>query len=174
MVSAPSPKGLVDGRPAYSADILALGRAAIEAMQRALRSAPEVRENRLMSRWPLDLEDVLLELEPTESESSMADLAGRLGVSSAQLRSTALRLQRLALVRVTADGVSLTAQGRQKLARLEMARAAVLRRVADGIASPLSEAEARQVIRMLHVLLERAEEVVDRQRNGAGKEARGA
>jgi Mn-dependent DtxR family transcriptional regulator len=119
-----------------------------------------------MSRWPLDLEDVLLELEPTSSETSIASLAARLGVSTAQLRSTALRLQRMSLVTVTSDGVSLTHQGRQKLARLEMARASVLRRIAEGLDAPLTEAEAKQVITFLHALLERTEAVVERQLGG--------
>src|SRR5205085_5710238 len=48
---------------AQAADILALGRAALDVIGRALRSSPEVRANRVMARWPLDLEDLLLELE---------------------------------------------------------------------------------------------------------------
>lgn len=158
-----APRGLVLGRASYSADILALSRAAIEAMHRALRSAPEVRENRVMSRWPVDLEDLLFELEPTSAETSISDLAARLGVSTAQLRSTALRLQRMSLVRVNEDGVGLTVQGRQKLARLEQARATVLRRIADGIESPLSESEAQQVMRFLRLLADRAEAVLETQ-----------
>lgn len=158
-----APEGLVQGRAAYTADILALSRATIETMHRALRSAPEVRENRVMSRWPIDLEDVLFELEPTCAETSISELAARLGVSTAQLRSTALRLQRMSLVRVSTEGVGLTPQGRQKLARLEAARASVLRRIASGMEAPLSEDEAQQVIRFLHVLLARAEEVLETQ-----------
>src|SRR5687768_2009393 len=121
------------GSAAQAADILALGRAALDVIGRALRSSPEVRSNRVMARWPLDLEDLLLELEPMQVETPITELAARLGVSTAQLRSTALRLQRLALVRVSSAGVSLTPTGRQKLARLEMARAAVLRRIARGL-----------------------------------------
>lgn len=167
----PGPNGssssFVTGRAAYAADILALSRATIDAMHRALRSSPEVRENRVMSRWPLDLEDVLLELEPTAKETSISSLASRLGVSTAQLRSTALRLQRMSLVKVNSDGVSLTHQGRQKLAKLEMARAKVLRRIAEGLDAPLSESEAIQVISFLNVLLERAEAVVETQLSGS-------
>lgn len=161
-----APGGLVVGRASYSADILALSRAAIEAMHRALRSAPEVRENRVMSRWPVDLEDLLFELQPTARHTSIADLAARLGVSTAQLRSTALRLQRMSLVRVNEAGVALTAPGRQKLARLEQARATVLRRIAGGIETPLSEDEAQQVMRFLRLLHDRAEAVLETQLNG--------
>ena len=163
--AGPPLRSFVEGRAAYAADILALSRATIEAMHRALRSAPEVRRNRVMTRCPLDLEDVLFELETTASETDIGVLAARLGVSSAQLRSTGLRLQRMGLVRVTHRGLFLTHQGRQKLARLEDARATVLRRIAEGIEEPLSEGEARQVIRFLRVLLDRAESVVETQVN---------
>lgn len=158
---AEASNSFVQGRAAYAADILALSRATIEAMQRALRCAPEVRENRLLSRWPLDLEDVLFELETTATETSIVDLASRMGASPAQLRSTALRLQRMSLVRVNADSVALTGSGRQKLARLEMARSAVLRRIAEGIEVPMSENEALQVIRFLRILLDRTEAVAE-------------
>jgi Mn-dependent DtxR family transcriptional regulator len=147
---------------ARAADILALGRAALDVIGRALRSSPEVRSNRVMARWPLDLEDLLLELEPMQQETPITELAARLGVSTAQLRSTALRLQRLALVKVSSAGVSLTATGRQKLARLEMARAAVLRRIARGF-EVLDNDRSRVVIEALGALLEQAERVVDEQ-----------
>ncbi|MCA9552381.1 MAG: hypothetical protein KC933_20265 [Myxococcales bacterium] len=135
-------------------------RAALDGVNRALRTAPEVRANRLMARVPVDMEDVLLELEPMQFETSISELASRLGVSPAQLRSTALRLQRLALVKVSPEGVSLTGTGRQKLARLEMARAAVVRRVAGDIEN-LPVDDARLVLRFLTRLLERSEDVVD-------------
>jgi Mn-dependent DtxR family transcriptional regulator len=123
-----------------------------------------------MARWPLDLEDLLLELEPMQQETPITELAARLGVSTAQLRSTALRLQRLALVKVSSAGVSLTATGRQKLARLEMARAAVLRRIARGIEGMESD-RSKAVIQALGALLEQAERVVEDQL-GAKPEAR--
>lgn len=157
------------------ADILALGRAALDSIHRALRSAPEVRANRVMSRWPVDLEDLLLELEPMQVETPIAKLAARMGVSTAQLRSTALRLQRLSLLKVSSEGVSLTASGRQKLARLEMARATVLRRVVTGL-DQLSADQAKLVLGFLDRLIDRAELVVDHQlgdgRNDAGHPAR--
>jgi hypothetical protein len=115
-----------------------------------------------MARWPLDLEDLLLELEPMQVETPITELAARLGVSTAQLRSTALRLQRLALVRVSSAGVALTPMGRQKLARLEMARAAVLRRIARGLEN-VDPDRSRQVIDALGVLIEQAERVVEEQ-----------
>jgi hypothetical protein len=147
---------------AQAADILALGRAALDVIGRALRSSPEVRANRVMARWPLDLEDLLLELEPMQVETPITELAARLGVSTAQLRSTALRLQRLALVKVSSAGVALTATGRQKLARLEMARAAVLRRIARGLDSSDSD-RSKLVIDALGVLIDQAERVVEEQ-----------
>jgi hypothetical protein len=150
------------GTPAQLADILALGRAALDAIGRALRSAPEVRANRVMARWPVDLEDLLLELEPMQAETPITELAARLGVSTAQLRSTALRLQRLSLVRVSSEGVSLTATGRQKLARLEMARAAVLRRIATGVAG-LDSDNAKLLIEFLGSVIDRADVVVEGQ-----------
>src|SRR5262245_33690158 len=150
------------GSAAQAADILALGRAALDVIGRALRSSPEVRSNRVMARWPLDLEDLLLELEPMQQETPITELAARLGVSTAQLRSTALRLQRLALVRVSSAGVSLTGTGRQKLARLEMARAAVLRRIARGFEA-LENDRSKVVIEALGALLEQAERVVEEQ-----------
>jgi Mn-dependent DtxR family transcriptional regulator len=150
------------GTAAQAADILALGRAALDVIGRALRSSPEVRANRVMARWPLDLEDLLLELEPMQSETPITELAARLGVSTAQLRSTALRLQRLALVKVSSAGVSLTATGRQKLARLEMARAAVLRRIARGLEG-IENGRSKVVIEALGALLEQAERVVEEQ-----------
>lgn len=150
------------GSAAQIADILALGRAALDAIGRALRSSPEVRANRVMARWPLDLEDLLLELEPIQAETPITELAARLGVSTAQLRSTALRLQRLALVRVSSAGVALTAGGRQKLARLEMARAAVLRRIARGL-DMLDTDRSKVVLGALGVLIDQAERVVEEQ-----------
>lgn len=150
------------GTPAQLADILALSRAALDAIGRALRSAPEVRANRVMARWPVDLEDMLLELEPMQAETPITELAARLGVSTAQLRSTALRLQRLSLVRVSSEGVSLTGTGRQKLARLEMARAAVLRRIATGM-DGLDIENAKLLIDFLGSVIDRADTVVDGQ-----------
>jgi Mn-dependent DtxR family transcriptional regulator len=150
------------GTAAQAADILALGRAALDVIGRALRSSSEVRANRVMARWPLDLEDLLLELEPMQTETPITELAARLGVSTAQLRSTALRLQRLALVKVSSAGVSLTATGRQKLARLEMARAAVLRKIARGFEA-LDTERSRVVIEALGALLDQAERVVEEQ-----------
>jgi hypothetical protein len=150
------------GTPAQLADILALSRAALDAIGRALRSAPEVRANRVMARWPVDLEDMLLELEPMQAETPITELAARLGVSTAQLRSTALRLQRLSLVRVSSEGVSLTATGRQKLARLEMARAAVLRRIATGM-DGLDVENAKLLIDFLGSIIDRADTVVEGQ-----------
>jgi hypothetical protein len=147
---------------AQLADILALGRAALDAIGRALRSAPEVRANRVMARWPVDLEDLLLELEPMQAETPITELAARLGVSTAQLRSTALRLQRLSLVRVSSEGVSLTATGRQKLARLEMARAAVLRRISVGLET-LPADNAKLLIDFLATVIDRADTVVEGQ-----------
>ena len=148
--------------PGYAADILALSRAAYDAVSRALRSAPEVRANRVMARWPVDLEDLLLELEPMQAETPIHKLAARLGVSSAQLRSTALRLQRLSLVKVSSEGVALTALGRQKLARLEMARAAVLRRIATNLEG-VSAADAQLIQKVLAALVDHTEEVIDGQ-----------
>lgn len=158
------------GSAAQAADILALGRAALDVIGRALRSSPEVRSNRVMARWPLDLEDLLLELEPMQQETPITELAARLGVSTAQLRSTALRLQRLALVKVSSAGVSLTATGRQKLARLEMARAAVLRKIARGFEGFDAE-RSKMMIQALGALLEQAERVVEDQL-GAKPEAK--
>lgn len=155
-----SPSGA--GSAALAADILALGRAALEVIGRTLRSAPEVRANRVMARWPLDLEDLLLELEPMQAETPITELASRLGVSTAQLRSTALRLQRLGLVKVSTAGVALTPTGRQKLARLEMARASVLRRLARGLES-LEPGKAKTVIEALQTLIDRGENLVDEQ-----------
>lgn len=145
---------------AESADLLALGRAAVEAVHRALRSSPEVRESRVHSRGPIDLEDLLLEIDVTAAETPWEDLIARLGVSLAPLRSTALRLQRMSLVRVSDVGVGLTAQGRQKVGRLEAARAAALRRLASGIARPLTEDEGRHLRICLGLLLEGAEAVL--------------
>lgn len=171
MVSSVFPPATeVDGAPkspprapsgaAHAADILALARATLDSVTRALRTAPEVRANRVMSRVPVDVEDVLMELEPMAAETSITELASRLGVSAAQLRSTALRLQRLSLVKVSPGGVSLTASGRQKLARLEMARAAVLRRLAGNLEDMPPE-HAQLVIRFLSGLLDRTEDVVE-------------
>jgi hypothetical protein len=163
-----TPRAEMDDEPseprtaAQLADILALGRAALDAIGRALRSAPEVRANRVMARWPVDLEDLLLELEPMQAETPITELAARLGVSTAQLRSTALRLQRLSLVRVSSEGVSLTATGRQKLARLEMARAAVLRRISAGLEDMPSE-DAKLLIDFLAAVIDRADVVVEGQ-----------
>lgn len=158
--AAPRPPERTPSGAAHAGDILALVRAALDGVNRALRTAPEVRGNRLMARVPVDMEDILLELEPMQVETPISELAARLGVSPAQLRSTALRLQRLSLVKVSPEGVSLTATGRQKLARLEMARAAVLRRVAGDLES-LPRDDARLVLRFLAGLLDRAEHVVD-------------
>lgn len=148
---------------ARTADILALGRATLEALHRALRTAPEVRENRLMARWPVDLEDVLFELEPTNSETGYTELAARIGGTPAQIRSTAQRLQRMGLVQLSEHGVGLSPQGRQKVARLEAARAAVLRRIAGGMDVPLSEPEANSVLALLRQLLERTEFILEQE-----------
>ena len=64
---------------AHAADILALARATLDNVTRAIRTAPEVRSNRLMTRVPVDMEDVLLELEPMQVETSISELASRLG-----------------------------------------------------------------------------------------------
>jgi hypothetical protein len=145
---------------AQAADIMALGRAAIEAVGRALRSAPEVQAARVLARRAVDLGDLLLELETLADTTPIADLAARLGVSSAALRTAALELQRLGLARVQAEGVGLTATGRQRLARLDAARAAVLRRVAPRL-DGLSETDGAQVIAFLHQLVARAEGAVE-------------
>ena len=146
------------GSAAQAADILALGRAVMDAIERAIRIAPEVRSARVMARWPLEPEVLLLELEPMQAETSLAALATRLGVSSPQLRSTALRMQRLGLVRVSPEGVALTPAGRQRLARLERARAVVLRRIAPNL-DQLPAASARHFIELLGAVLEQAERV---------------
>lgn len=171
-VDADGPKTVPARAPsgaAHAADILALARATLDGVSRALRTAPEVRANRLMARAPVDIEDVLMELQPMQAETSITELAGRLGVSPAQLRSTALRLQRLGLVKVSPDGVALTGTGRQKLARLEMARAAVLRRLAVNL-DELPAEQARMVLSMLSGLLERTEDVVERHIGGAPRQ----
>ncbi len=162
LIEAQEGTNFVPTNPARAADILALTRAAMDALARAVRSSPEVREHRVMARWPVDLEDLLLELDSLRTEVPIPVLAARLGVSAAQLRSTALRLQRLSLVKVAPGGVSLTATGRQKLARLEMARAEVFRRIASGYCQ-LNENEASQVIWFLRALLDRSEAVADEQ-----------
>ena len=64
-------------RAAYTGDILALSRATIDAVGRAMRTSPEVRDARVMARWPLDLEALMLELEPMAPETSLAAVAGR-------------------------------------------------------------------------------------------------
>ncbi|MEL6183695.1 MAG: hypothetical protein AAFU79_03655, partial [Myxococcota bacterium] len=66
----------------------------------------------------------------------------------------------MALVRVSETGVGLTAQGRQKVGRLEAARAAALRRLAGGISRPLTEDEGRHLRTCLGLLLEGAEAVL--------------
>jgi len=162
----PTPAKRAPSGAAHAADILALARATLDGVARALRTAPEVRSNRLMSRAPVDIEDVLMELQPMQAETSITELAGRLGVSPAQLRSTALRLQRLGVVKVSPEGVSLTGVGRQKLARLEMARAAVLRRLAVDL-HELPPEHARLVLGFLSDLLERTEDVVEAHIGGA-------
>lgn len=144
-------------RPAHAADLLALGRATLDAVSRLLRNAPEVRAHRVFARWPLEPEDVLVELEPTTAQTSIAALAGRLEVGPGHVRTTSLRLQRMGMVRVAGDAVILTSQGRQKLAQLDQARAAALRRIADGVRLPLTEAEAQLLIRVLHAVLEQVE-----------------
>lgn len=145
---------------AYAADILALGRAALDVVGRAFRTAPEIRDSRVMARGPVDLEDLLLELEPMSAETPITELAARLGVSTAQLRSTALRLQRLSLVKVSSEGVSLTGAGRQKLARLETARTTVIRRIAGDLENMPPE-HARLLIQALGTLIDRSEGVVE-------------
>lgn len=147
---------------AQAADLLAMAAAALEGIGRAMRSAPEVRESRVMSRWPLALEDVLFELEPMATETALATLSPRLGVSVAQVRSAALRLQRMGLVRVGEEGVSLTVSGRQKLARLQAARAAVLRRLA-GRLSTMSSDESNKVMGLLEELVGRADTLIEDQ-----------
>ncbi len=162
---APSPQPRVASGAANAADILAMARATLDSVTRAIRTAPEVRSNRLISRVPVDIEDVLMELEPMQAETPISELAGRLGVSAAQLRSTALRLQRLGLVKVAPPGVSLTASGRQKLARLEMARASVLRRLAANL-HKLPAEHAELVLTILADLLDRTDEVVEQHLGG--------
>ncbi len=157
------------GHAAAVADILALGRAALDAVSRAMRTSPEMRLNRVVARAPVDLEDLLFELEPMQKETPIAQLAVRLGVSSPQLRSMALRLQRLALVKVTVDGVALTPAGRLKLARIEEARSVVLRRVGAELLPSLSASEAEHVISFLQYLATRAEVVAEEQLRGGRK-----
>jgi hypothetical protein len=65
-------------------------------------------------------------------------------------------------VKVSSAGVALTATGRQKLARLEMARAAVLRRIARGLEMIESD-RSKLVIEALGVLIDQAERVVEEQ-----------
>lgn len=162
---APSPPPRTPSGAAHAADILAMARAALDSVTRAIRTAPEVRSNRLISRVPVDIEDVLMELEPMQAETPISELGGRLGVSAAQLRSTSLRLQRLGLVKVSPAGVSLTGSGRQRLARLEMARASVLRRLAGNLHKLPSE-HAELVLSILSDLLDRTDEVVDEHLGG--------
>ncbi len=97
-----------------------------------------------------------------QAETPITELAARLGVSTAQLRSTALRLQRLSLVKVSSEGVSLTATGRQKLARLEMARAAVLRRVSSRLSRMPAE-HAKVLLEFLAEVTDCADDVVEGQ-----------
>jgi hypothetical protein len=159
--SPPEDRGAgAPGSAAQAADLLALGRAALEAITRAVRTAPEVRSARVMTRWPLDLEELLLELEPMQAETPLGALALRLGVPSAQLRATALKLQRLGLVRVTEEGIAVTAQGRHRLARLEEAQATVLRRVAQHLGG-MSNDDGRRLLEQLRAVIEAAEAMVD-------------
>lgn len=144
---------------AYAADLLALCRAALEGVNRVLRCAPEVRESRLMARWPVDLEELLLEIEPTATETPFPQLVQRLGCGTSQVKSAVARLQRMNLVDITETGVSLTPHGRQKLARLETARASVLRRLADRLEVELDPAEAVRVLSLLSSLVERTDEL---------------
>jgi hypothetical protein len=95
-----------------------------------------------------------------QTETPITDLALRLGVSAAQLRSTALRLQRLALVKVTPAGVLLTGTGRQKLARLEAARSTVLRRITSAFEG-IDPAHLAIIKDCLDALLECSELVVE-------------
>ena len=115
-----------------------------------------------MARWPLDLEALMLEFEPTATVTPIASIAARMGASVAQLRATTHRLQRMGLVTVAGDGLSLTPQGRQKLARLEAARSAVLRRLA-GSMDTLTPEHARLLLSLLGKLIDRSEAVVREQ-----------
>jgi hypothetical protein len=153
---------------AQAADILALGRAALDMISRALRSAPEIRASRLAVRWPLDLEELLGELEGEQAGIPITDLAANLGVAIPQLRSTVLRLQRIGLLTVTPNGVALTPAGRQRLIRFDAARANVLRRIAGRLGSPDPERSA-VIIDVLKGLLDNVEAVVDEQIAGRGK-----
>lgn len=155
--SAPEPRS--PSGAALAGDILALCRAAYVGVNRALRTSPEIRKSRVVARGPLDLEDLLLELEPTQGPTRLAELAPRLGVSAAQLRSTANKLQRLGLVEHKTEGVSLTATGRQKLARLQEARTKVLQRVAGDL-STMPKEDAEAFVRILSMVLDRTDDVV--------------
>lgn len=168
--AAPTPQdptSFVEGRPADAADILALSRAAGEALHRALRMAPEARVTRVLSRWPADPEEILLELDPADVEMPVSALADRVGASAGQMRAAALALQRLSLVRVSGTGVRLTVEGRRKRAQLDAVRARVMRRIASGIEVRLSPGEARLIMSFLKQLLEGAEAVVDEDEPGA-------
>lgn len=156
------PPGMGRCGAGQAADILALARAAYDSMSRVLRSAPEVRANRIMSRWPIDVESLLGELEFAGEPLPIAQLGTRLGVSSAQVRSTVLRLQRLGLLDVQGAGVALTGQGRQKLARLEMARTSVIQRLASGLAN-LSSDEAERLLGSLKQVIEQADGMAELQ-----------
>ncbi|MEQ9499811.1 MAG: hypothetical protein RIT81_23230 [Deltaproteobacteria bacterium] len=150
---------------AQAADVLAMARAALDGVERALRSAPEVQASRVMSRWPLSLEDLLLELEPTADQTPLRELAPRLGVSVGQVRSTALRLQRMGMVKVTSDGVAMTSAGRSKMARLDAARSAVLRRLAERL-EPLSSGDSDQLLALLVDLVGGIDRFVNEQTRG--------
>ncbi len=156
--------------PAQAADLLAMARAALDGVERAIRSAPEVQANRVMSRWPLALEDLLLALDPTADETPLKELAPRLGVSAGQVRSTALRLQRMGMVKVSAETIAMTSAGRSKMARLDAARSAVLRRLAARL-EPLSSGESEQLLALLVDLVGGIDQFVAEQtRSGSGIE----
>lgn len=150
---------------AQAADLLAMARAALDGLERAIRSAPEVQASRVMSRWPLAVEDLLLELEPTSDETPLRELAPRLGVSVGQVRTTALRLQRMGMVKVTADSVVMTSSGRSKMARLDAARSAVLRRLAARL-EPLSSGESEHLLQLLGDLVGGIDQFVAEQTRG--------
>lgn len=142
-----------------AADILALGRAVFEAIERALSTAPEVRANRVTARWSKAPEELLSELERAQGDTPISVLAASLGVSTPMLRSGVLRLQRISLVKLSSGGVSITPQGRQRLARLELAKAAALRRIARGL-TDLDGPRSQLLIEVLGTVLEEAENAI--------------
>lgn len=102
------------------------------ALRRRLDGSPRLAAWRRQVPRPLEMEALLMALEPMKDGFQAPLLAGRLGLSLDRTRMLLARARRAQIVEETPSSWRLTRRGRQLLGDLEAAQADALRTVGRG------------------------------------------